>query len=295
MIKLMMIITLLKIFIEFLNKFLFKNILKYLDIVYMGNYWYYPEKNKYGWKRDKSTENDVYHNFSISESHSTVKVIDLRNKCPPIYDQGKLGSCTANAIAAAYAFDMLKQNEENIFEPSRLFIYYNERKANNTIDDDSGASIKDSVMEIAKVGVCPESMWEYDITKFKMQPTDECYTCAQNHVCISYKRVNQTLEQLKQCLIEGFPFVFGIDVYESFESDEVKTTGVVPMPGKGEKLLGGHALALIGFIDEKQCFIFRNSWGEGFGEKGYGYIPYEYVLDKNLAADFWTVRVVKDE
>ncbi len=261
----------------------------------MGNYWYGPQVNKYGWKRDKPDENDVYHNFLIGESHNTIKIVDLRDKFPPVYNQGKLGSCTANAIAAAYAFDMIKQNETNIFEPSRLFIYYNERKANNTIDDDSGASIKDSVMEISKVGVCPETMWDYDITKFKTQPTEECYTTATKHKCVSYKRVNQTLEQLKQCLIEGFPFVFGIDIYESFETNEVMTTGIVPMPKTGEKLLGGHAILAVLFDDEKQCFGFRNSWGETFGDNGYGYLPYEYVLDKNLASDFWTVRVVKDE
>lgn len=268
----------------------------------MGNYWSNQTQNttaksetKYGWKRDKPSESDMYHNFALHKSHDTIKVVDLRDKMPPVYDQGQLGSCTANAIAGAYEFDEMKQGEKNVFTPSRLFIYYNERKANGTINEDSGASIRDSVMEISNVGVCPESMWEYDIAKYQDCPPEKCYDDATKHKCVQYKRVKQNLEQIKQCLIEGFPFVFGIDVYESFESDEVKKTGVVPMPKKGEKLLGGHALAMSGFSDDKQQFIFRNSWGTSFGIDGYGFLPYDYVLDPNLAADFWTVRLVKDE
>ena len=271
----------------------------------MGNYWYGTQGNaeivtdlaitprKYGWKRDSTSENDEYHVFSVCESQDIIKSVDLRDKFSPVYNQGNLGSCTANAIAAVYIFDMMKQNVSDIFEPSRLFIYYNERKANGTVNEDSGASIRDSVIAISNVGVCPETIWPYNIDNFKELPTNECYDVAQKHKCISYKRVNQNLQQLKQCLIEGFPFVCGIDVYESFESKEALTTGVIPMPQKGEKLLGGHAITFVSFDDTKQRFGFRNSWGETFGEKGYGYLPYDYLTDKNLSADFWTVRIVQ--
>ena len=266
----------------------------------MGNYWYGTETSiesttsrMYGGKRDKPSEDDEYLVFGISESDDIIKSVDLRDGFPPVYNQGKLGSCTANAISAAYVFDTMKQNIPTIFEPSRLFIYFNERKSNGTINEDSGASIRDSVLAITNQGVCPETMWEYNIAKFMEQPTNECFDFAKNHKCISYKRVNQNLQQLKQCLIEGFPFVFGVDVYESFENKEAMTTGVIPIPKDGEKLLGGHAICCAGFCDDKQAFIFRNSWGEEFGEKGYGYLPYEYLTNKNLSADFWTVRIVQ--
>lgn len=269
----------------------------------MGNYWSSQAKTQqeekvkriYGWKRDTVSKNDQYHNFAISQVQSAIKLVDLRDRCPPVYNQGNLGSCTANAIAGAYEFDEMKQGETTVFSPSRLFIYYNERKANGTIDLDSGASIRDSVIAISEIGVCPETMWPYFIEKFKDCPPQECYDDAAKHKCVQYKRVRQTLDQMKQCLIEGFPFVFGFQVYESFESDEVMKTGIVPMPKHGEKVLGGHACVMSGFDDTKRQFLFRNSWGESFGQKGYGFISYDYILDHNLAADFWTVRQVKDE
>jgi len=268
----------------------------------MGSYWsttgtvqVEQEERLYSWKRDTSSDKDVYHNFTIGKLHDSIKVIDLRDKFPPVYNQGKLGSCTANGIAAAYEFDEMKENEEKVFVPSRLFIYYNERKANNTIGKDSGASIRDSVMEISNVGVCPESLWPYDITKYKDCPPKECYDDAVKHKCIEYKRVAQNLQQLKQCLMEGYPFVFGIEVYKSFESPETMKTGVVTIPLAHEKHMGGHCIICVGYNDDKQQFIFRNSWGPSFGENGYGYLPYKYILDPKLASDFWTVRKVQDD
>lgn len=267
----------------------------------MGNYWSsqvqasVKVQRKYGWKKDKPCDNDVYHNFTVTKLQDTIKSVDLRDKFPPVYDQGELGSCTANAIAGVYEFDEMKENVDKVFTPSRLFIYYNERKANGTIDQDSGATIKDSVMEISNVGVCPETMWPYDTTKYTDCPTQDCYNDATEHKCIEYKKVDQTLEQMKQCLIEGFPFVFGITVYESFESDETMKTGVVPMPSADEKVLGGHAICANFFDDEKRVFGFRNSWGVNWGCNGNGFLPYDYILNANLASDFWTVRTVKDD
>lgn len=262
----------------------------------MGNYWStQTEERTYGWKRDTPSDTDVYHNFTIGKLHDSIKGIDLREQFPPVYNQGKLGSCTANGIAGVYEFEEMKQKEEKVFVPSRLFIYYNERKANNTIGKDTGASIRDSVMEISNVGVCPESLWPYDITKFKDSPPQKCYDDATKHKCIEYKRVNQDLQQLKQCLMEGFPMVCGIEVYKSFESPETMKTGIVQIPLAHEKHMGGHCIVIVGFDDNKKQFIFRNSWGPSFGENGYGYLPYDYLLNKQLSGDFWTVRKIQDD
>ena len=109
---------------------------------------------------------------------------------------------------------------------------------------------------------------------------------------MQYQRVTQVLLQMKGCLASGFPFVYGFTVYESFESDAVAKTGVVPMPAPTEKVLGGHAVVAVGYDDSTQRFIVRNSWGPGWGMGGYFTIPYAYLTDSNLADDFWTVRLV---
>lgn len=247
---------------------------------------------KYGWKRDLPDKRD--HNFEINYLLSVEKEvtsIDLREKCPPVYNQGELGSCTANAIACAIQFDEMKQNLENNI-PSRLFIYYNERDIEGNIDRDTGASLRDGVKCINNIGYCNETQWPYDITKFTEKPSQECYDYARKHKSLSYKRVQQDETHIKSVLNMGFPIVFGISVYESFESENVAKTGIVPLPEKSERMLGGHAIVLVGYDKEKRLFTFRNSWGEDWGDKGYGYLPFEYVCDKDLASDFWVVTKV---
>ena len=115
----------------------------------------------------------------------------------------------------------MKEKETSVFTPSRLFIYYNERAMEGTINEDSGAEIRDGIKSINSKGVCPEPSWPYDITKFTQQPSSELYETAKNHKCVQYKKLIQSLDQLKQCLIEGFPFIFGMMIYESFESENV--------------------------------------------------------------------------
>ncbi len=251
-------------------------------------------KHFYGWKKDKLDKNDIYHNFLVENKLYNIKLVDLRHQCPAVYDQGHLGSCTANAIAGAYHYDEIKQSEPNPFTPSRLFIYYNERKMEGTTDTDSGAEIRDGIKSINEVGVCSEDVWPYDITKFTVCPSESCYTDAKNHQSVEYKRVEQTLDQLKQCLVEGYPFVFGFEVYSSFESQEVASTGNMPIPKDDEQLLGGHAVCAVGFDDNKQVFIVRNSWGENWGDKGYFYMPYSYITNVSKCSDFWTVHRVID-
>src|SRR5262249_51216165 len=144
--------------------------------------------------------------------------VDLRPQCPPVYDQGQLGSCTANAIGAALQFDQIKQGQQS-FAPSRLFIYYNERVMEHTVNDDAGAMIRDGIKSVAKLGAPPEVPdWPYVISKFKTKPPAIAYTHALKYQAILYQRLVQNLDQLKGCLAAGFPFVFGIAVYESFES-----------------------------------------------------------------------------
>jgi len=259
----------------------------------MGNYISYqtePKTNKYGWKRDLPDHRDQ----KVYFTETATDDVDLRDKCPDIYDQGKLGSCTANALSFAYEFDQMKQKEKEHFTPSRLFIYYNERKAQDAIDTDGGGQIRDGIKSINVDGICKESDWPYIITQFSVKPPAVLYEEAKNHRGIKYKKIEQRISQIKMALKSGYPIVFGISIYESFETLDVYNTGVVPMPNLSEKMLGGHAITLVGFNDKKCQFIFRNSWGKQWGDQGYGYIPYNYVSDPNLASDFWIIEQVVD-
>jgi C1A family cysteine protease len=218
---------------------------------------------------------------------------DLRAQCPLVYNQGQLGSCTANAIAGAIQFDRLKQELVPDFTPSRLFIYYNERVIEHSVASDSGAQIRDGIKSVARQGDCPEAEWPYAIARFKTKPSAKCYADARKYKVVLYQRVTQTLSQLKGCLASGYPFIFGFTVYESFESASVAKTGHATLPRSGDAVVGGHAVAGVGYNDAKQWFIVRNSWGAGWGMKGYFTLPYAYVTDASLASDFWTVRIVQ--
>ena len=246
----------------------------------------------YGWQKDLPDQRDFSYAAPAPALAPLPGKVDLRAQCPPVYDQGQLGSCTANAIAAAIQFDRLKQKLAD-FTPSRLFIYYNERVMEHSVASDSGAQIRDGIKSVAKQGDCPETEWPYAVAKFKTKPAAACYKDALQYKAVSYQRVTQSLGQLKGCLASGWPFVFGFTVYESFESAAVAKSGHAPLPASGESVVGGHAVVGVGYDDAKQRFTVRNSWGAGWGMKGYFTLPYAYVTGTDLASDFWTIRVVQ--
>jgi len=241
-----------------------------------------------GWVKDTPDFRDIKFQTKYM---ALPPVIDMRASMPPVYDQGQLGSCTANAIASAIQFEQMKQGIP-AFMPSRLFIYYNERAIEHTTKSDSGAQIRDGIKSVNKQGVCPETEWTYNISKFAKKPPKICYADALKDKVIQYASISQDLILLKSCLALLFPIVFGISVFDSFESDEVAKTGIVPMPQKSESSLGGHCIKSVGYDDSKEYFIVKNSWGTSWGDKGYCYIPYEYVLNQGLASDFWKITLI---
>ena len=247
----------------------------------------------YGWNRDLPDGRDFMYGAPAEVVRQLPESVDLRPGCPPVYDQGQLGSCTANAIGGALEFAQIKEKKANPFTPSRLFIYYNERVIEHTVDSDSGAQIRDGVKSVHKLGAPPETDWPYDINQFSKKPPEKAFTDAKNYQTILYQRLTPTLGQLKGCLASGYPFVFGFTVYESFESQEMANTGHLGMPGSAEKQLGGHAVLAVGYEDSSQAFIVRNSWGADWGIKGYFTMPYPYLLQGTLASDFWTIRSVE--
>ena len=247
----------------------------------------------YGWKRDDLDHRDrvlpqLIARFPLPDS------VDLRGSgfMPPVYDQGQLGACTGHAIAAAVDFQRKKQGESFI-APSRLFIYYNEREMEGTVDQDSGAQIRDGIKSIVSLGVCPESEWPYSDqnNQFAVKPSPQCYADALKFKAVEYSRVTQQEYWIRHCLaIRGQPIVFGFSVFEAFESDDVASTGIVPMPNVSDSPIGGHAVLAVGYDESKRLVTVRNSWGDQWGDHGYFYMPYDYILDSRLASDFWVVE-----
>ncbi len=247
-------------------------------------------RRTYGWRPDKPDARDHVAK-AASVFRALPKRVDLRDRCMPVQDQGSLGSCTAHAIAGALGYiakDGPKITAMPIV-PSRLFIYYQERVIEGTVKVDAGAEIRDGVKACAKVGVPAESLWRYTVSKFAMKPTARAYTDASRRKITEYQRVTG-LRALRTSLADEYPVVFGFSVYESFESDEVAATGVVPMPKLTERLLGGHAVLAVGYDDTSARVIVRNSWGPKWGDAGYFTLPYEYVTSKELSDDFWSIR-----
>lgn len=256
-----------------------------------------PHQHGLGWVPDLPDQRDIrFEPLKTFGVGPIPKRIDLREQCPEVYDQGQLGSCTANALGAAFDFDRHKQGKDFMM-PSRLFIYWNERDLEGTVESDAGAHIRDGVKVLRKLGTPAEKMWPYDIARFTEKPTEECYIEAEKNQVLTYQRISRAGQDrtydMRACLAWGYPFVAGVSVYESFESDDSYKTGVIPMPAPEERLLGGHAILIVGFDEAKQQFIGRNSWGKDWGDDGYLYLPYDYLTNEDLSSDMWVLKTVE--
>jgi C1A family cysteine protease len=250
--------------------------------------------HKYGWRPEIPDARD--HVFKSPFIHSAFlrgsllpSSVDMRKYCSPVENQGILGSCTGNAIVGG-----LELLENKNLDPlsrvdlSRLFVYYGERDLEGTVLQDSGAFIRDGMKFVNQVGVCPEPLWPYDPDQFTVKPADVCYLEASAHKLVEYQSVTN-LNDMQSALAQGFPVVFGISVYESFESDAVAKTGIVPMPNYNtESNLGGHAVCAVGYDLTVKTILVRNSWGPEWGMGGYFTLPFQYVTD--LADDMWCMK-----
>src|ERR1700761_5435304 len=235
----------------------------------------------YGWRPQLPDARDKLYAARLKDQAPAE--YDSRSSMPPVYDQGQLGSCTGNAIAAAMEYERDRQGLSD-FIPSRLFIYYNERDLEGTVSSDSGAVIRDGIKVVNSDGVCPETLWPYDIGMFSVKPPKRCYVAAATDKAVQYEAI-QTLGDLKDAIASNLSVVFGFTVYESFQSQAVARTGVMPLPKKGEAVVGGHAVLAVGYSDVKRHVIVRNSWGPSWGDHGYFYMPYQYLTGSKTSSD----------
>jgi C1A family cysteine protease len=212
-------------------------------------------------------------------------VVDLTSFCPAVWDQGDLGSCTAHAGSALASF-VMKKKGYRVYMPARLCIYYWTRLAEGTPNEDSGATLTDTMKTLSRYGIPNETGWRYDIRRFRVKPGPVVTQDGKNHRMATGLAVNQNLDDFKACLAEGWPFMFGFAVYESF--DNIGSNGIMPMPKTNEDILGGHAVLAVGYDDNKQMFKIRNSWGKSWGAQGYFWMPYTFITDHDYADDFWT-------
>ncbi|CAF0921561.1 unnamed protein product [Adineta ricciae] len=238
-----------------------------------------------------------FRDHKVLDSGQLPPKVDLRPDMTAVEDQSKIGSCTANSLAGAYEYLTKKANGRNT-DVSRLFIYYNARDRNNSGQpvSDTGCSMTHAIEALEKYGTCRESLWPYDISRVNVRPDQSVYEEAQNYQLEDALQVNVDLEDMKSCLAQGYPFAFGLKLYTSF--DKAAKTGVVAMPDSWEasrQSHGNHALLAVGFSDESRAFIVRNSWGERWGDKGYCYIPYDYLSNSDYCFDVWSIRRLEND
>ena len=227
----------------------------------------------------------------LSEISVLPDSFNLKNtgNLPDILDQQNLGSCGANEISNALKF-LLKKEKLQLFQPSRLFIYYFARLLDNSdTTQDTGINIRSGMKSISKYGVCWESSWTYDISKFSIEPSSLIKNeSIWREKGFKYYSVNQDLSSIKQALYSGFPVIIGIQVYTSFESDLVANSGIGTIPDiSKEQNLGGHCVLIIGYSDKDNTFTLMNSWGKNWGQNGFFTLPYNYVTNSDLADSFW--------
>jgi len=254
----------------------------------------------YGWRPQLPDLNDLAYtptDADLAAAHAVLTehtVVDLRasGHMPDPYNQEQLGSCTANSAAGDMEYTANRLGLKIGGTPSRLFIYYNERVMMGTVNEDSGATIRASMKAMHKFGAPPENEWPYDISKFTQRPPVADFTDALKDVVLSYQGVRRAESYIVASLLAKRPVQIGFTVYESFEQD-IGNNGLMPWPQTGEQVMGGHAVLVVGivWINRKGYWIVRNSWGTGWADGGYFYMPLRYLMNTSLASDYWNIQV----
>lgn len=251
---------------------------------------------RYGWKPDFPDHRDLhYANTHYCSVGRIPESVDLKPKLALVFDQGDLGSCTANSTLWMKQFVLGAPVSDPYW--SRMFLYTTSLIQEGAFPQDAGAQIRDVVKILHQIGVCPESDMPYVVSAFPEMPNAKAQADAPKSKIANYSRLTNRADFLN-CLASGFPFVFGFSVFESFESETVAKTGIVPLPGRHEEMMGGHAVCCIGYDQNfqgtgKLYYLVQNSWSSGWGDPknpGCFWMPSTYLENPNLASDYWTCR-----
>jgi len=240
----------------------------------------------YNDKKDSKDSRDFKINCDKQDYHAWI---DLRSqsKCPAVLNRLDLCSQTTNTVSNVIRYLMRKQNMKE-FQPSRLLIYYYSRLLEGTQDQNTGLKLRNVMKAIKKYGFCDEKLWKYNVDMFKERPPNELNEIALGNVKnFKYFSIDSGIENLKSILSNGIPIIFNMEVYESFNNDDVTKTGMIPMPArkkkicklyvtiKKEKIIGIHCVAMYGYRTSNNCFICMNSYGTEWGERGFFYLPFD--------------------
>lgn len=254
----------------------------------------------FGWKPDLPDIHDKFYQFdkveftpdvdtdsdSDSETDEGFKIekIDLRDQFPPVYDQGSIHCSVPCSILSVYCFFTNKTNPEEEYIPSRMHLH----QLTSLIEsNDRSLSIKNTLHILEKVGTVSE-----DIIGFGEYPDqDERFIGIETKPpkLIKYRKVEQSKEQFKRALDAGYPIIFGMSLYSSALTEGTFKTGEIKMPTKSDQVVGGISMVLVGYDNKKKHWIVRNNWGKQWGDKGYGYIPFSYLINPQLANSFWVI------
>ena len=228
---------------------------------------------------------------------------DLSRLSPEIYAQGDLGSCVSNSLSMAWRMTRLAHNDKSYvrivvtgykdMRPSRLYVYFNAKMIEGTpVRSDTGCTVHGALLGVGKNRTCDEEKWGYEMGNFGVQPSLEAYVNASNHSEMSYNKIIHTLDSLKYSISQGKPVMFGAVIFKSCKTRKVMHSGMIPTPvAVLDMPLGGHCMLIVGYDDEKKLFKIQNSWGKIWGDSGFGYMGYEYILNKNFCGDFWSFDI----
>ena len=248
----------------------------------------------FGCKPDPIDHRDWMKMYAMVPSSLQYPSVDLRKYVTGIYNQGQLNSCTANAACGAYRMDVNKESLP-VFNPSRLFLYYNTREMEDCVSENKGVYIRDTIKSIASVGVCKEKIWPYVAKEFAECPPQEAYMEARGNIISEYERLYVDIDQFRACLQDNCPFVFGFKIFNGF-GETNNPRGIMPMPGPNETWNGkdAHAVVAVGYDDRSRYFTILNSWGENWADKGYFYMPYDFISDPSWCFSFWKITWAKE-
>ena len=244
-------------------------------------------KPKYNVRQDPSDWRDLPYTYMRQPLR---ELVDLRQYCSKIENQGHLGSCVGQAVVGAYELLLNKEMPDKFIDLSRLFVYYNARLIENVVNEDVGAYVRDAVKALQKYGVCSESLWPYHIQDYAITPSIESYTDAKNRGIQNYFRITM-FEDILDALNKEMPVVFSMKVYNSFE--DLYYSNTVKMPSTGEQPIGAHAMCFVGYDLNKKLLLCRNSFGTNWGIEGYCYIPFDYT--RNEVMDTWVFDIILNQ